>query len=93
MAVRKDEPRKEHLDNFMRCALLCHDVLRINDKLSGASQDELVLLQYIEDNHDSKLISRDSDSITISINGQHEVYKILKVFEFSSERKMMSVSV
>lgn len=68
-------------------------MLKINDKLSGASQDELVLMQMIEDNYDSSFISRDSDSITIEVNKVKEVYDIIKFYEFTSERKMMSITV
>lgn len=39
------------------------------------------------------MVSRDSDTVKISINGRDEEYKILKVFEFTSDRKMMSVVV
>ena len=45
----KKLPPSETLFNLIRCILICHDVLKINDKLSGASQDELVLMQMIED--------------------------------------------
>jgi len=68
-------------------------VLKINNKLSGASQDELVLMQMIEDNYDSSFVSRDSDSITIEVNKVKEVYDIIKFYEFTSERKMMSITV
>ena len=39
------------------------------------------------------MVSRDSDSIEVFMNGRIEGYYILKVFEFSSERKMMAVIV
>lgn len=39
------------------------------------------------------MTAKDSDSISISISGQVEIYRILKVFEFTSDRKMMSVLV
>jgi magnesium-transporting ATPase (P-type) len=89
----KKLPPSETLFNLIRCILICHDVLKINDKLSGASQDELVLMQMIEDNYDSSFISRDSDSITIEVNKVKEVYDIIKFYEFTSERKMMSITV
>jgi magnesium-transporting ATPase (P-type) len=68
-------------------------VLKINGKLSGASQDELVLMQMIEENYDSIFVSRDADSITIEVNNVKEVYDIIKFYEFTSERKMMSITV
>lgn len=36
---------------------------------------------------------RDSDRAILSINGKSESYKLLKFFEFTSDRKMMSVVV
>lgn len=83
----------ESLDNILRCILICHDVLRIDGKLSGSSQDELVLMEMIELNYNSSFVTKDSDSITIKINDQTEVYTIVKIYEFSSDRKMMSVTV
>ena len=47
----------------------------------------------IEENYDSSFVSRDADSITIEVNNVKEVYDIIKFYEFSSERKMMSITV
>jgi len=38
-------------------------------------------------------VTRDSDTLKISLNGRDEEYKLLKVFDFTSDRKMMSVVV
>jgi phospholipid-translocating ATPase len=38
-------------------------------------------------------VSRNSDFVTISVNGELEKYRVLRVIEFSSERKRMSVTV
>ena len=40
-----------------------------------------------------KFIARDSDELTLEVDGQTEKYKILRVIEFNSERKRMSVIV
>ena len=61
--------------------------------LSGSSQDELVLMQMLEDLYEATLLSRDSDSITIRINGMVENYRVVKIYEFDSDRKMMSITV
>ena len=45
----------------------------------------------VEENYESKLVSRDQDQITISIRDQVESYEIIQLFEFSSERGMMSI--
>ena len=50
-------------------------------------------MEMIEEKYGSELVSRDSDEIVISVNGQNESYKIIKIYEFTSERKMMSVTV
>ena len=39
------------------------------------------------------MVDRDSDTIKISIRGKLETYKVIKVYEFNSDRKMMSVTV
>ena len=47
----------------------------------------------IESNYNCKFLSRTNNEITISIRGKEEVYKIIKFYEFTSGRKMMSISV
>ena len=78
---------------MVRCILLCHDVLRINGELSGASQDELALMKMVEDRCACKLISRDSDTIKLEMQLNIETYQIKKVYDFTSDRKMMSITV
>ena len=50
-------------------------------------------MEYIEKEYGSRFVSRDSDTITIEVQGRQEIYKILKIYEFTSARKMMSVTV
>jgi len=78
---------------MLRCILICHDVLRIKGKLSGSSQDELVLMEMAEKDCEARFLQRDSDSITISLRGEIETYEICKIQEFTSDRKMMSITV
>jgi magnesium-transporting ATPase (P-type) len=47
----------------------------------------------IEANYDCRFLKRTNNDITISMRGREEVYKIIKFYEFTSGRKMMSVSV
>ena len=56
----ENDVSSENLDNLLRCILICHDVLRIQGKLSGSSQDELVMMEMIEDEYDAKFLMRDS---------------------------------
>lgn len=86
--------------NLLRCMVLCHDVVvitlpdkdgKVIPQKSGASQDELCFLEMLEDRGLAKLVSRDSHSITVEVLGVQESYDILKIYEFSSDRKMMSI--
>jgi len=61
--------------------------------LVGKSHDELVLINLVEDKYESRFVSRIGSDIKISIRGEEENYKIIKINEFSSGRKMMSVTV
>lgn len=132
----KLEP-SEALDNMIRCILICHECVRLEQKvgerkefveeeyeafsavkskkeikktlkarerhvsyvehskynLAGRSHDELVLINLVEDKYECKFVSRIGSDIKISIRGTEETYKIIKCYEFSSNRKMMSVSV
>jgi len=47
----------------------------------------------IESNYDCRFVKRTNNDITISMRGKEEVYKIIKFYEFTSGRKMMSISV
>ena len=87
---------------MLRCIAVCHDVLLITlaDKhgnaqqtKSGASVDEICLLEMAEAKNLAKLVARDTETVTVQILGELERYQYVKVFEFSSERKMMSVVV
>ena len=49
------------------------------------------MLEAVESKGLARLVARDATSMTIEVLGQTETYNIEKVFEFSSERKMMSV--
>ena len=50
---------KERLLNTIRCILLNHNILRINGTLSGSDQDELVLMEMVEKEHDCTFVARD----------------------------------
>lgn len=81
------------LDNMIRCINICHDVLRLNGKLSGSSQDELISMETVEGKYNCKFVGRDTDYITLDMRGSIEKYKIVKIYEFNSDRKMMSLTV
>ena len=47
----------------------------------------------VEEKNLAKFLSRDTQTITVEILGELERYSYVKMYEFSSERKMMSVVV
>ena len=91
---------KDNISNFIMSLALCHTVIpEPNLKNPGniiynaSSPDELALVsagkffgyEFIERNSDSEII--------INCKGERVVYKLLHIFEFSSDRKRMSVVV
>ena len=56
----KKLPPSRQLDELLRCILICHDVLRIDGKLSGSSQDELVLMEMVEKEYGALFKNRDA---------------------------------
>ena len=55
----------EREDNFWRCLLLCHDVIKVNGELSGASPDEIQFLEMAEQFGYAKFLERTTDQIKI----------------------------
>ena len=86
---------------MLRCIVVCHDVVMITvekdgvqrQSKSGSSIDELCLLEMVEEKNLAKFLARDTQTITVEILGELERYSYVKMYEFSSERKMMSVVV
>jgi phospholipid-translocating ATPase len=60
---------------------------------TGSSQDEVTFLEMCRDVGFVQFLERDADFIKIDVQGQIERYEILKVVEFTSDRKRMSVVV
>lgn len=79
----------------MRCLCLCHDVVNIEENgkvfLSGASQDEVEFLEMCKKVGKVTFKDRSSDQIYIQVGDLEEQYQILKVNDFTSARKRMSV--
>ena len=77
---------------------LCHDCITLIDedgctRYNGPSVDEVCLLEMCHDSGLGEFKKRDATSYKISVRDEIETYQILKVFEFTSERKAMSVIV
>ena len=51
------------------------------------------MLEMVEKRGLARLVSREATSMTIEVQGVLEVYDIIKVHEFTSDRKMMSIIV
>ena len=88
---------------MFRCICLCHDVfiyeIKGKEELSGMSQDEIKLIQMC---YESKLIrikEKTNESIALELfdkrenKYKEEIYKIIKTYEFTSERRQMSILV
>lgn len=58
--------------------------------MTGPSQDELCLLDMAKDAKLVEFLERDSAIFRIMVKGKLEVYKNIKFFDFTSERKMMT---
>jgi len=89
---------KSTFENWMRCVNLCHDCISMKDErkknnlvYNGPSVDEVCLLEMACDTGISHFVGRDADYASIMINGKLEKYEVLKIFEFTSDRKAMSV--
>jgi magnesium-transporting ATPase (P-type) len=87
--------------DFWRCLCVCHDAIQmkltqdstqdIKSSYQGASQDEVTFLEMSKETGFASFKHRSSDTVFIQVNGNEEVYKILRVIEFTSDRKKMSV--
>lgn len=55
--------------------------------------DEVTFLEMCRDSGFTFFKHRDSDVITINVLGTEEQYKVIRVIEFTSDRKRMSVIV
>jgi magnesium-transporting ATPase (P-type) len=64
-----------------------------NDMLSGTSLDEVCFLEMAQKSGICNYKDRDQTTMRIVVNGKTEEYTLLRMFEFSSDRKRMSVIV
>ena len=85
----------EDLKMLIRIICLCHGLTRVKteDKgnfLTGSSQDELEHMEMCEKANIGKFIERDSEIMKIEVFGEIEVWRNLRYFEFSSDRKFMT---
>ncbi|RKP15323.1 hypothetical protein BJ684DRAFT_7178 [Piptocephalis cylindrospora] len=92
---------EELLREFCRCVALCHGTLpTLKDHMpslpeptyESPSPDETALLNGLRSSG-IWLVSRSKDQLRIRMEEREEIWELLKVFEFSSDRKRMSVVV
>lgn len=82
---------------LFKCFVICHDVIPMQVKgktvMSGTSQDELIVIDVARQSLYFTLVKRDSENIVLKDNqdGSEITIKVLRVFEFTSDRKMMTV--
>lgn len=82
---------------LFKCFVICHDVIPMQVKgktvMSGTSQDELIVIDVAKQSLYFEMIKRDSDHITLKDNqdGSEIEIEVLRTFEFTSDRKMMTV--
>lgn len=105
--LRLPSEEDETFKNFFRCINLCHDCItlkeEITDKKTGAksqrivyngpSVDEVCLLEMCDATGLGVFNTRDATCYDITVDGQKERYEQIKLFEFTSERKAMSMVV
>lgn len=80
--------------NFFLCIIICHNVI-VDEKLNefqGSSPDEVALVKAAF-NHGFKFLKRTNNSIFIKVREQLLVYEYICEFEFTSDRKRMSMVV
>lgn len=81
--------------DFLRAICLCHDVTRVSNSgeasfLTGASQDELVHMEMVQQLGFVEFVDRNSADITLKVLGKTEVWANVKFYDFDTDRKMMT---
>lgn len=86
--------------DFLRCISICHECVTVKhkthkDKLcyNGSSVDEVALHHMAQEAGIGYFTERDANTFTVKIEGFAEKYELIKIFEFDSVRKAMSVLV
>jgi magnesium-transporting ATPase (P-type) len=98
-AVRASSVKEGPMQMLMRCLCLCHDINMIklegHDKevLSGASLDEIAIVEMIQEIGSVVMTAKYRGRVLLRVCGEEEKYEIVKVVEFNSERKRMTVVV
>lgn len=99
--AEKNHPQRQHLINFFRALAVCHTVLADRPEpkeqpyhldYKAESPDEAALVAAARD-AGFPFVNKTNNSIDIEVMGQAERYIPLRVLEFNSTRKRMSVIV
>lgn len=78
---------------FLRCLTACHTVVREkNGTYRAESPDELALVEGVAA-FECSLLERSTTTITVQMLGETQVYEVLAVNVFNSDRKRMSIVV
>jgi len=98
--VNQDDPLRPHIIDFFRALAICHSVLSDRPEpekpyildYKAESPDEAALVAAARDVGFS-FVNRSNDRIDIEVLGKAETWVPLRVVEFNSTRKRMSVIV
>ena len=86
----KDHENNENLFNFFICLSICHSIIVENDNYNltyhSSSPDETALLNCARKFGFIYLEKDIQNNIKLEINGETQIYKLLNVIEYSSER-------
>eukprot|EP00158_Paraphelidium_tribonemae_P007133 Partr_v1_DN28123_c1_g2_i2_m55366 putative phospholipidtransporting ATPase len=92
------DPKIAHLNMFARCIAVCHTAISNYDadtkkfKYEVESPDELALLDSIR-NSEIIFADRGKQFVKVRAFGNDEIFEVLEVIEFSSDRRRMSIVV
>jgi len=89
--MRSANKKDSKLYGFLRCLSTCHTVVREKDGTYRAeSPDEFALVDGVS-SFNCSLNERSTTTVTVQVVGERQVYEILAVNQFNSDRKRMSV--
>ena len=96
-ALNSAEAGSETARLAMECLLLCHDAMfDHNSELVSSSPEEIAFLDFVQRYgfvYRQPSISKSQVTLNVDVRGESQSYPSLAKFEFTSDRKRMSVAV
>ena len=88
--------QKDLIDEFMKVLSLAHECVREKVKddfvYRGPSPDEVQLVEFAKD-VGFEFLGHSNKHFSVCVNGSQKSYEVLKLIEFNSDRKRMSLLV